>query len=417
MKQLSIFIIILFLNIMVHKCSLLKSTEYETPQIIKRGNDSSQVPKESDKEKLNKLKSKILEQEENFNPEKLLKWIANVEKLDIINMTKEELSHNIEGVRLASNKVKNYLAHTTRVIESSINLIDLKVNEIETIDKKISALKPSYKVELEKIKVESGSLPKALENEKQAVKKILEKINEQSNSFNKLNEKTKKIHSKINKLEVVKSVKDSVNRKLVPFMKLDYFEQAHKKINNIVEKRLKELFKKDGSVVLNADKLSNDILESSWKDILEKEEYNFKNKVESNKQEDKAEEEKVVRRNENEEKKVDEKNEENKRVQDEEKKDEQNEENAMDIVEEEDVEDFAELNKHYSQYKEKLAKRKSKDIEKEINIENEYENQIEEESRDNIEKKADEVKEKSSRLNKSKEEDEVEEVNENEEDQ
>jgi hypothetical protein len=273
MKQLSIFLVfILFLNTFA-LISTNKNEEYEIPQIIKKAKTqdlnirNERSFKRLSSEEDNEMK-KYENIEEAFNPEKILNWINDVQRKDISAMKKEEVNHILDGIKTASVKIQNYLSHSSRVIGANINMIELKVDEIDKIDLKVSSLKPEYKNELERINSGSGSLVNALNNEKNAIKKVLLKLRSRKSDLKKTANRTTSVAKKLQKFDYAGQVKDKIDSLLVPFIKFDNFENSRKKLMTIVDTDMSTMnFDKELSAE-GASVLAKRIIEDNWKNII-----------------------------------------------------------------------------------------------------------------------------------------------------
>jgi hypothetical protein len=148
-------------------------------------------------------------------------------------------------------------------------MIELKVDEIDKIDQKISSLKPDYKNELERINSGSGSLVNALKNEKNAIKKVLSKLRSRKSDLKTTAKRTTSVAKKLLKVNYAGQVKDKIDTLLVPFIKFDNFENSRKKLMIVVDTNMTSMnFDKE----LTADgvsALAKRIIEDNWKNILE----------------------------------------------------------------------------------------------------------------------------------------------------
>lgn len=274
MKQLSIFLVfILFLNTFA-LISTNQNGEYEIPQIIKKAKTQDMnIKNQRSFYRLTNVSSSEMKKfesiEEAFNPEKILNWINDVQKKDISTMKKEEVNHVLDGIKTASEKIQNYLTHSSRVIGANINMIELKVDEIDKIDQKVSSLKPDYKNELERLNSGSGSLVNALKNEKNAIKKVLSKLRSRKSDLKTTANRTTSVAKKLLKVDYAGQVKDKIDTLLVPFIKFDNFENSRKKLMKVVDTNMTSMnFDKE----LTADgvsTLAKKIIEDNWKNILE----------------------------------------------------------------------------------------------------------------------------------------------------
>lgn len=261
MKQLSAFVIFIVCLNAIDQISGNRYREYEAPRIIHTSSPQEQVQKQNSKdlELLNEVDNQ-------FSSEKILKWIEEVSKKDIKQMKKEEIHHNLEGIKRASSQIQNYLKRVSSQIEASINTIDLKVNEINIVDEKISKLKPAYKEELDKISKESGSLLNALGKEKTAVDEVLKKLRKENENSSNLGNKSDDVEKKIELLDLSKTVKEKINEKLVSFMSLKNFEKVHKKFMTVVEKEMEKNFA--AYKKYPEDKIAADLIVKNWSDLL-----------------------------------------------------------------------------------------------------------------------------------------------------
>jgi len=297
MKQLAIFLVfILFLNTFV-LISTSQNEEYEIPQIIKKAKiQDLNINKERSFRKLTAQEDEEMKKyekiEDEFNPEKILNWINNVQKKDITNMKKEEVNHILDGIKVASSKIQNYLTHSSRVIGANINMIELKVDEIDKIDTKISSLKPDYKNELERINNGSGTLINALQNEKAAIKKVLTKLKTKKSDLKKTANRTTSVAKKIQKINSTRQVKDKIDTLLVPFIKFENFENSRKKLMTVVDTTMSSMnVDKELSEDNDVSKLARKIIEDNWKNIIEE-------KVELKEEKEKEKEDKVDKKTE-----------------------------------------------------------------------------------------------------------------------
>lgn len=262
MKQLSFFILAL---ICLNLCVLITSnryTEFEAPQIIHNNKIKNQGKDNSN----NDIIDVLTEDDHSFDAEKILNWVSQVQNKDLKSMEKDELNHNLEGIKLASSKIQKYLLKTSAQIEASINSIDLLVHEINIIDKRISEHKPDYKKDLEKIGNESDSLMKALEKEKDTVSRILNNLKKDNEDAEIISEKTEKAKRKVEFSDLFSEVKEKINNQLVSFMKLKYFDDAHKQFMKEAEETLLKNF--EAYKKYDSEKIASDLILRHWSNSL-----------------------------------------------------------------------------------------------------------------------------------------------------
>lgn len=274
MKQLSIFVVVLLcFNNIVHITNT-RAKEFEAPQIIHRNYKEIN----NDINDTKSLISSISEEDGDLNQEKMIDWINKIEEETKSDQKTEltKLQYNLEGIKYAASKIQKYLLKSSKQIEASINAIDLKVNEINMIDEKISSIKPNYKKQLEKISNESGSLMKALKKEKKTVEGILAKIKSENKYLNKVSRKSDDLEKKMKLNESLQKISKYINTKLAAFMNLDNFEDSRKKflqeINNELEDNYSSYFS-NANTEEDYESISNKLLNKYWRQILTNKDY------------------------------------------------------------------------------------------------------------------------------------------------
>lgn len=195
----------------------------------------------------------------------LNRWLDFIEKENIRSLSNTDLFSNLSNIRIMASNIQDYIQQTCQRIDAIINLIDLKVQEISEIDKRILDLKPSYRKKMRRVTDNSKNLMKALSKEKKIVKKVLAKLRMNEKNIASTNKKTQVLENEHKRDMILNRLKLEINSKLSSFMNLHFFSSAHKKLMDYVEGNFENYLPEE---LKDLRTLAAKILNTKWKDII-----------------------------------------------------------------------------------------------------------------------------------------------------
>jgi len=212
-----------------------------------------------------------------FSLKRLSKWVDHLSKEKVSGMSNDAEIGNLQNIKTMSINMQTYIHQTCAKISSYLKILDLKIKEINSIDKKILSLRPgSFKKGVKKVKANTLKLKKAMKREKAVVKKVMVAMQKkQKNLLKVLSVYDKKFASK--NQSKMQNLLSSVNLQLKPYMSLPYFHQAYSKFVTHVLSISKNLSQKQLS---NPQATSSAFIKKLWKKYLAaaKKEWEKKNK-------------------------------------------------------------------------------------------------------------------------------------------
>lgn len=241
MKQMAVFIVMIlfFYNIDPVLNNDLANSEFnlenlETPTIVRRNEN---VLLSMKKNFNNKIES-ILEKS-NARLNKNLGVAEIKSKINQIN-NEESPKEKLKLLRSQSDKIKEYLRSSSDMITATLNFLNLKVKEINEIDKVTHNSEADAQSNLE---LKSELLLKSLDKERKSVDRVLEKLKNQIDRLEKITEDPKAANDitteNENSVSPTPSVPSNNESSSVLLRNLDTQTGFCSKVKNLVAESLK----------------------------------------------------------------------------------------------------------------------------------------------------------------------------------